>query len=321
MKILFHANQLSLRGTEVALFDYAHFNEEILGNESVIVSNMNYTLEALPKFKGRFKIELYKHIKEIDTICSRNNADIFYAIKAGFIDGVVSNTCRTVVHVVFKEFQPHGDVYAYISKWLTDTVTQGKFPYVPHIVALPPHDDDFRESLNIPGDARVFGLYGGSDTFDVLFARKAVYDVAKLNKKIYFIFMNIPPFCDTLPNIIHLRGTYDTNLKTAFINTCDAMLHARTRGETFGLSVAEFSVRNKPVFTWIGSPERNHIEILGDDAVYYENYDDLKDKLINFDIDKSRCWDKYSKLFSPKEVMKKFREVFIDSTNPEIINT
>jgi len=313
MKIVFHANQLSLRGTEVALFDYAHYNEEILGNESVIVSNMNNTLEALPKFQSRFKVETYNYIKEIDAICSRNNADIFYAIKAGFNDGVISNTCKTVVHVVFKEFQPHGDIYAYISKWLTDTVTQGQFPYVPHIVSLPSYNDDLREALNIPKDAKVFGLHGGSDTFDILFAGKAAYDVAMLTKKIYFIFMNIPRFCDPLPNIIHLQGTYDMHLKTAFINTCDAMLHARHRGETFGLSVAEFSICNKPVFTWIGSPERNHIEILGDDGVYYENYSDLKDKLINFQIDKYKLWDKYSRLFSPEKVMKKFKEVFIDT--------
>jgi hypothetical protein len=40
MKILFHSNQLALRGTEVALYDYAHYNENFLGNESLIVSNV-----------------------------------------------------------------------------------------------------------------------------------------------------------------------------------------------------------------------------------------------------------------------------------------
>ena len=31
-KIAFHSNQLGIRGTEVALYDYAHFNETILKN-------------------------------------------------------------------------------------------------------------------------------------------------------------------------------------------------------------------------------------------------------------------------------------------------
>ena len=34
-KISFHSNQLSLRGTEIALFAYAKYNEEILGNKSL----------------------------------------------------------------------------------------------------------------------------------------------------------------------------------------------------------------------------------------------------------------------------------------------
>ena len=36
MNIVFHSNQLSLRGTEVAIYDYARYNEEYLGNNSII---------------------------------------------------------------------------------------------------------------------------------------------------------------------------------------------------------------------------------------------------------------------------------------------
>jgi len=39
MKILFHANTLNFRGTTVAVTDYARYNQEVLGNESVIVYN------------------------------------------------------------------------------------------------------------------------------------------------------------------------------------------------------------------------------------------------------------------------------------------
>lgn len=38
MKISFHSNQLGLRGTEVSLFNYARYNEEVLGNESIIIT-------------------------------------------------------------------------------------------------------------------------------------------------------------------------------------------------------------------------------------------------------------------------------------------
>ena len=48
-KIAFHSNQLSLRGTEIALFAYAKYNEDILGNKSVILTSPNNNLDALKK--------------------------------------------------------------------------------------------------------------------------------------------------------------------------------------------------------------------------------------------------------------------------------
>ena len=44
----------------------------------------------------------------------------------------------------------------------------------------------------------------------------------------------------------------DLDEKELFFQTCNAMLHARLSGETFGLAVAEFSVRNLPVITYPG---------------------------------------------------------------------
>ena len=37
MKIAFHDNSISLRGTTVALYDYAYYTRKILGNESIIL--------------------------------------------------------------------------------------------------------------------------------------------------------------------------------------------------------------------------------------------------------------------------------------------
>ena len=53
MKIGFHDNSLNLRGTSVALFDYAYYNQKILGNESVIfynINDINTNVEVLEKF-------------------------------------------------------------------------------------------------------------------------------------------------------------------------------------------------------------------------------------------------------------------------------
>ena len=65
MKIVaFHSNQLGIRGTEVALYDYALYNETILGNKSYIVSDANSNLETLKKFQNKFEVFLYNKFEE-----------------------------------------------------------------------------------------------------------------------------------------------------------------------------------------------------------------------------------------------------------------
>jgi glycosyltransferase involved in cell wall biosynthesis len=100
--------------------------------------------------------------------------------------------------------------------------------------------------------------------------------------------------------------------KVAFINTCDVMIHGRFRGETFGLTVAESSTLNKPVITYNGSAERNHIDILGDAGMYYSDYDSLVNILMNIstaDI-KDKDWNRYTD-YTPAKVMQQFNKVFL----------
>ena len=65
MKIAFHSNQLGIRGTEVALYDYALGNRDILGNESIIISDANADLTSLDKFKTQFPVYLYNDFSEV----------------------------------------------------------------------------------------------------------------------------------------------------------------------------------------------------------------------------------------------------------------
>ena len=41
MKVLFHAEQLNYRGTTNSVVDYARYNQEILGNESAIIYDID----------------------------------------------------------------------------------------------------------------------------------------------------------------------------------------------------------------------------------------------------------------------------------------
>ena len=74
-------------------------------------------------------------------------------------------------------------------------------------------------------------------------------------------FLNTKKFYDH-KNIIYLERNTNIEFKSKFVSTCDAMIHAREDGETFGLSVAEFSAANKPVITFANSIDNEHIRIL-----------------------------------------------------------
>ena len=308
MKIAFHSNQLGIRGTEVALYDYALGNRDILGNESIIISDANADLTSLDKFKTQFPVYLYSDFSEVESIIHNENIDAVYWIKAGFNDGKLVNNAKNLVHSVFKHNDVHGDVYAYVSEWLSDEMSNGELPYIPHMVNLPKHNLDYRESFGLK-DKFIIGWYGG-DNFELPFAKQAVIDVAKERDDVVFLFMNCTPFTSE-SNIYFIKGTTNLDEKVAFINTCDVMIHSRERGETFGLTVAEFSTFGKPIITYSNSPERNHINILGDNGIYYTNYNDLY-KILS-EIDSSvKGYNCYTD-FTPEKVMNKFKEIFLDA--------
>ena len=137
MKILFHENELNYRGTSIAMYDYADFNETYLGNESIIVYDKNCKTNhpaGIEKFKKRFQVVGYDQFSEVDELIKKQQIDLFYAIKNGNIDGIDTQECKSVMHTVFKHYEPHGDVYAYVSQWLAEEMTKGQSPFVPHMV-------------------------------------------------------------------------------------------------------------------------------------------------------------------------------------------
>ena len=320
MKILFHENQLSYRGTSNAIYNYALFNEKYLNNESVIVyqkNNKNNFIPAIEKFKKQFEVYSYTNVNEIDEIVTKTKSDLFYAIKAGKIDGVEAKNCKTAIHSVFKYYEPHGDIYAYVSEWLSNEMTNGKAPFVPHMITVEKTDLDLREELGIPKDAIVFGRHGGETTFDLAFVKKLIVEISKKRKDIYFVFMGTNSFVfksifTPYKNIIFLPKSQDEIYKAKFINTCNAYLHARQQGESFGIAVGEFSICNKPIITWANSEEKSHIDILGDKAILYKDEKDLNEIIQNFKVDNNKNWDAYSNEYSSEKIMNKFKSVFID---------
>jgi hypothetical protein len=305
MKIAFLTNHISYGGTEVALYDYAHFNELLLGNQSTILTRdfRQTHSEIYAKFEKRFPMFYITQQSDIDKIVVEESIDCLYVIKSGEVDWFYTTKCKTIVHCVFTTRFPHGSVYCAISDSL-NKLHSTDIPVLPHMIHVDKHSDSFRHELGIPDNAVVIGRYGSYDSFDIPFVHDAVVKILNKHPNMYFLTMNTKPFANH-PRILYLPRTTDLYVKRKFINTCDVMLHARQRGETFGLSCGEFAVCGKPILTYSGCPERAHIETLGNQCIQYTTIDDLLKILASgsWKIDMSN--NGYER-FNPKSVMNIF---------------
>jgi len=299
------------------MYDYADFNEIILNNKSIIITR-NYnlvkhgrdaSLETYLKFKKRFQVEYYTSQQDIDEIVDRHKITHLYIIKGGTYDGLLSTKCINLIHCVFNTSQPHGQIYSAISNDV-NRLFNTNYPVVPHMIRNFETNLDLRQELKIPYDAIVFGRYGGLETFDIEFVHQAIQKVLETRSDIYFIFMNTYEFT-THPNIIYLNGTTSMEHKRKFINTSDALLHARKDGESFGITCGEFAIQLKPVITFDGSRERNHINILGEKAVLYSDYDSLYKILNEFKKDKYNIENNGYLEYNPENIMKIFNQVYL----------
>ena len=314
--VAFLSNKLTLRGTEVAIYDYADYNEKILGNKSIIITRdyekinglFDVDIQAYNKFLSRFGVFYYNSREDIDKIIVKRGVTHTFIIKAGTRDdGLFANHCKNIIHCVFDVSQPHGDVYAPIGQTINDLYGT-KYPVIPHIVTLPDSSENLRTIYGIPENAIVFGRYGGRESFDIKFVHNVIKELVVKRNDIFFLFMNTNIFYQH-KNIIHLPGNADMIFKRKFINTCDALIHARERGETFGLTCGEFAICKKPVITWAGSCEKEHLLILKDKAVIYNNATDLLIILETFHKDKYDVNENGYMFYNPQNVMEIFNKV------------
>jgi hypothetical protein len=307
---------MSLRGSENALWDYANFNETILGNHSVICHPAeleNAKNPTFAKWKARFPLVPYRTKAELSSKLRERESDVLYQIKPGPFDGFVVPKVRNCIHSMFLSDEFHGDCCAYVSRWASRVMTGREESFVPHFVPKLESKVGLRERLGISTKARVFGRHGGWDTFNIPFVREAVVRHARKNLEDHFVFLNTEPIhnSENLTNIHYLPATVDPVEKAKFLATCDAMLHARWHGETFGLAVGEFAVLGKPVITYGGSRERAHLEMLGEKSLAYKGKKELLKILENFQSRTIRETE-YEKYADPKIIMEIFQRKFLD---------
>lgn len=320
MKILFYGNTLNYRGTTTAIRDYALYNQEVLGNESfisydkTIAYRKDFGNEAnvINNFSKKFNVYSTDG-KNLNQIIKNNQIDVAYFIIGGGKTPITTQEydCKTAIHAVFQSKDVHGDSYAYISKWLSEKMSNGKTPYVPHIVKLPKPTKNLRKKLNIPKNATILGRIGGSTTFDISYIKNAVQNTLQKNKDIYFLFIGTNKFINHERVIFHDQ-VFDLQEKANLINTCDAMIHARRQGESFGLSIAEFLYFNKPVIAQNGGEDRNHLDMLKNSNLLYNNQEEAVNMMVNIkDYIHQEVWRTRVLKYNPKFVMEKFNKVFL----------
>ena len=330
--ILFHDNLFTVSGTTRALLDYAIANEKYLNNKSFLAfgkkadgffehiwsNEMFKTIleDSFLAVEKRFPTILCQNYENLESYIKENKIDYIYSIRSGEPNGFLSSTAKNLIHAVFPQppTNKHGDRYAFVSKWLSEQCSGGTIPYVPHIVNqnnfnLEELKVNFRKKYNIPLNAKVFGRIGSFNEFNLDFVHNAIKKALDKDENLYFIFCNTAGFYKH-PRVIYFAPITDLKEKYSFISAADAMIHGRRRGETFGISIAEYSSCNKPVFTWDSPEERAHIDMLKNLGVYYKNENDLENLFLNYKIDKSSDYNAY-KEYTAEKVIKKFEEVFL----------
>jgi len=316
MKILFQTDVLCYRGSTVAITDYAKYLKEFLGHESIICYDWARPYhvdggtepEVLEALQKDYQVIGYDDLSELQGIIDREHVD--FALVGSHVN---LTNCRYGHLEAFQIYNPYGDAYAYISKWLADTMNArhgSNYPFVPHIVNLPEPIADYREGLGIKPGQTVIGRYGGLMTFNLPFVKQAIIDILSTRDDFVFVFANTQPWISH-PNVKFVKEMYELQSKANFINTCDAMLHARSNGESFGLAVGEFLSLNKPVMVWEGGEDQNHVAMMKDSGLIY-NASNVKEKILSIrDYINAEDWTQRIAGSKPQVVIEKFKEVFL----------
>jgi hypothetical protein len=331
-RILFHANQFGPRGTEVNMYSLARAFEELACGEAHAVSFRDGAVQRpephlamasyakfVARFPGRVHLLNTSNSEELDALVAAMRADAVYSVQAGHPQwGYAHPTvAKLLIHAVFDGSQPRGHAFAVVS----DSVTRvAGVPVVPNIVepsgAPPAGEPSLRVALGLPRSARVFCRHGGATTFNIEYARQAVCNHARQHPGDAFLLKSTEeaPCEAALPNIIHLPHSSDPPALARYLQACDACVHGRMDGETFGLAVAECSAAGLPVITTSDIQPAFHLTVLGAHAILYHDQPSLRRALESFDPvslagSRQARRDLYAKYF-PEQVMLTFLREF-----------
>mgnify|MGYP001175021640 CR=1 FL=1 len=334
MKVGFHCDGLSLRGVTVATLAYARMWQQELKQESVIIKSEGQTPwikeqdhQNSEKKIDNLEVIRYRDPKQLDSLLIKSGVDALYVMTSGAREKKFAGiTAPLWIHAVFpcKINDVHGSKYACISDWLAKDSFNYRIPFVPYIVNSPSINAESRESwrdkYNIPRSSIVIGSMGGSHTFDLKPARDGLEKALNNNPGLFFVALNHKRFTNHKQSRF-IPGTNNLDEKSSFIHACDAMLHGRAQGETFGLACAEFAAAGKPIFAWRHAPERHHLEKFCPDVLNFSTARELEKKLLALDPDEWSASDLQQAClpYQQEIIAPVFEKIF--ANNASLVNT
>ena len=328
MKVVaFFLRHFTERGTEVSTYNYALYNEKILGNKSIIIAYNASSIKRNKKFinttkhifQEKFKIIEINKIEEITEVIENEKISFCYIQSHGMFrdyykleNKKIWKDCITTYHYVFGPMIRQGSTNRCVLGKDLNKRFRKRIPVLPYIVEERFFNGNFRNELKIPKNAFIYGRHGGFLTFDINFVHECIKEILNAREDLYFIFLNTKRFYEH-KNIIFLERNTNIEFKSKFISTCDAMIHAREDGETFGLSVAEFSSANKPIITFANSIDKEHLRILGKKGILYKDKYELTKifKTLSKETISKKDWNAY-KDYNPKMVMSTFNNICLN---------
>ena len=100
MKIAFHDNCLTVRGTTTCIYNFAYWGRKLLDFDPIIIYNKtdpNNDIDGYDKCAKEFEVFGYTDKSEIDKILKEKKCEYFFMKKGGSPDGIISNECKTEI--------------------------------------------------------------------------------------------------------------------------------------------------------------------------------------------------------------------------------
>lgn len=293
MKILMHDNALNERGVTKAIESYA----EILTQLGISVTiafrsdNPGNVPEVIERIGNQFDLFPYRFFSEIER--SQKSFDVAYFQKSGVRDGNILKI-PSIVHSVFQEYDPHGDIYIYISQWLANKMNASRF--TPRFLYkgfrgrisgcsnafrfdyLPLASDVPRFENRQERDRFVILRYGGPDSFDVPWVQSELIRFIDDHKNSIALMVNTNQFCHH-ERIKFLPKFTTSEERNSLLASSDICLHARRQGESFGLFLVEAMQAGKQILSWAGGIDSHHVDLLRGTGALFSNNHELYKKL------------------------------------------